>query len=147
MFADHLAATLIAHIDRNYGPGSQRAALDSGDRLPGSALRRIQDTIETRLAEPLRVRDLADIAGLSEFHFLRVFKRLTGMSPHQYITERRMNRARTLLSTTDVPVAEVAWRVGLSNTSHFNAQFRKHTGLTPGVWREQGAAATKLETA
>jgi AraC family transcriptional regulator len=147
VFADNLAATLIAHVDRNYGPGSDRAESGSSDGLPASVLRQIQDTVESRLSEPLRVRDLADVARLSEFHFLRAFKRSTGLSPHQYITERRINRARTLLSTTDIPVAEIAWRVGLSNPSHFNAQFRKHTGVTPGAWREQGASATRLETA
>jgi AraC family transcriptional regulator len=146
VFADNLAATLIAHVDRNYGPSSDRAVADSGDRLPASVLREIHDTVESRLSEPLRVRELADVARLSEFHFLRAFKRSTGMSPHQYITERRISRARTLLSTTDVPVAEIAWRVGLINTSHFNAQFRKYTGMTPGAWRDQGASATRLVT-
>jgi AraC-like DNA-binding protein len=147
VFAENLAATVVAHVDRNYGISSDRAALRSGDRLAASVLRQIFDTVESRLSEPIRVLELAELARLSEFHFLRAFKRSTGMSPHQYITERRMSRARTLLSTTDASVAEIAWRVGLPNTSHFNAQFRKHTGMTPGVWREQGASATRFETA
>jgi AraC family transcriptional regulator len=141
VFVENLAATLIAHVDRNYGTGSDRADTGTG-RLPASVLRQIQDTVESRLSEPLRVRDLAGVARLSEFHFLRAFKRSMGISPHQYITERRIHRARALLSTTDVPVAEIAWRVGLVNTSHFNAQFRKHTGVTPGAWREQRTSAS-----
>jgi AraC family transcriptional regulator len=147
VFADNLAATVIAHVDRNYGASSERAVDDSGDRLPASVLRQIHDAIESRLSEPLRVRDLADLARVSEFHFLRAFKRSTGMPPHQYVTGRRIDRAKTLLSTTDLSVAEIAWRVGFSNTSHFNAQFRKHTGATPGAWRDQGAAASSFKTA
>jgi AraC family transcriptional regulator len=147
VFAGNLAATVIAHVDRNYGAGSERAVANSADRLPASVLRQIHDAIESRLSEQLRVRDLAGLACLSEFHFLRAFKRSTGMPPHQYVTARRIERAKTLLSTTDLSVAEIAWRVGFSNTSHFNAQFRKHTGATPGAWRDRGATASSFKTA
>ncbi|HYO81437.1 MAG TPA: AraC family transcriptional regulator, partial [Bryobacteraceae bacterium] len=143
VFAESAGATLIAHIDRNYGMSSDRALRSSGERLPASVLRQIRDLVEARLPEPIKVRDLADVAHFSEFHFLRAFKRSTGLSPHQYVTSRRMERAKILLTTTGTPVADIAWRVGFSNTSHFNAQFRKHTGLTPGGWREHG---TQLRT-
>ena len=140
VFAQSVGAALIAHIDRRYGAESGHADSIPGERLSPGVLRRVRDLIENRLAEPLRLQELAQTANVSEFHFIRAFKRSTGRSPHQYITARRMERAQFLLTTTDLPVAEVAWQVGFSNTSHFTAQFRKHTGMTPALWRESHMA-------
>ena len=144
VFAQSVGATLIAHIERRYGKQSSRAGIGSGDRLSAGTLRSIRDMIEDRLGEPLRLRELAGAANMSAFHFLRAFKRLTGLAPHQYITSRRMLRAQLLLSTSDLPVAEVAFRVGFSNTSHFTAQFRKHSGATPANWRDNSKPGTHL---
>lgn len=135
VFAESLGSMLIAHIDRHYGPESNLPNSAAGERLSPGVLRRIRDVIERRIADPLKISELAATAHLSPFHFTRAFKGSTGMSPHQYITARRMERAKVWLRTTHLPVGDVAWRVGFSNTSHFNAQFRRHTGVTPGVFR------------
>jgi AraC family transcriptional regulator len=135
LFAESLGTMLMAHIDRRYGPESEGARPAGGERIAAAVLRRIRDEIEARLAEPLRLKELADSAHLSEFHFLRAFKRAVGLSPHQYITTRRMERAKALLTTTELPISEIAWQVGFSNTSHFTSYFRKHTGVTPGSFR------------
>ena len=147
VFAQSIGTALIAHIDRRYGAESGHADTAPGERLSPGVLRRVRDLIENRLAEPLRLQELAQTANASEFHFIRAFKRLTGRSPHKYITARRMERAQFLLTTTDLPIAEIAWQVGFSNTSHFTAQFRKQTGTTPAVWRESskpGSSPTRL---
>jgi AraC family transcriptional regulator len=135
LFAESLGTMLMAHIDRKYGPESDDTQRLGGERIAPAVLRRIRDEIEGRLAEPLRLKELAESAHLSEFHFLRAFKRAVGLSPHQYVTTRRMERAKSLLRTTGLPISEVAWQVGFSNTSHFTSHFRKHTGVTPGSFR------------
>jgi AraC family transcriptional regulator len=137
LFAESLGTMLMAHIDRRYGPESDETRPGSGERIAPVVLRRIRDEIEGRLSEPLRLKELAESAHLSEFHFLRAFKRAVGLSPHQYVTTRRMERAKALLTTTHLPISEIAWQVGFSNTSHFTTHFRKHTGVTPGSFRAQ----------
>jgi AraC family transcriptional regulator len=144
VFAQSVGATLIAHIERRYGSEGWQSTAGAGDRLSSGVLGRIRDMIEERLAEPMRLKELADAANMSEFHFLRAFKRLTGLAPHQYITSRRMERAQLLLNTSELPIAEVAWLVGFSNTSHFTVQFRKHSGTTPANWRDNSKRGTLL---
>ena len=72
---------------------------------------------------------------MSQFHFARTFKAATGNSPHRYLTQRRIERAKVLLGVTKLSVAEVAYSVGFTNQSHFAAQFYKITGTTPKTYR------------
>jgi AraC family transcriptional regulator len=72
---------------------------------------------------------------LSPFHFARAFKASTGLAPHQFVTARRMERAKTLLLESRASVVEVAHAVGLSNVSHFRRMFRAHLGMLPGELR------------
>ena len=95
----------------------------------------MKDFIEARLAEDVTIADMAGVIHMSQFQFARAFKAATGQPPYRYITHRRMERAKVLLSVTRLPVAEVAERVGFSNKGHFIAQFRKATGTTPRVYR------------
>jgi AraC family transcriptional regulator len=74
---------------------------------------------------------LANVAGLSAFHFSRAFKESFGLPPHRYLTSRRMDRAKELLSQADISVTEIGLELGFSNTSSFSAAFHKHTGTTP----------------
>ncbi len=99
-------------------------------------LNQVKDFIEEQLAEDLTIADLAAVVHMSPFHFARTFKTATGLPPHRYLTQRRMERAKFLLSVTRLTVAEVAYRVGFENKSHFSAQFRKATGTTPKAYRD-----------
>jgi AraC family transcriptional regulator len=74
---------------------------------------------------------------MSQFHFARAFKATVGQTPHRYITQRRIERAKVLLSVTQLPVLEVAAQTGFSNTGYFSAQFRKHTSATPKQFRDR----------
>lgn len=100
-------------------------------------LKQVQDYIEEHLAEEIVIEDMAALIPMSQFHFARAFKAATGESPHKYLTQRRIERAKVLLSVTKLPVVEVAYRVGFSNQSHFTAHFRKVTGVTPKDYRSQ----------
>src|SRR3712207_8402351 len=74
---------------------------------------------------------------LSPFHFARLFKKLTGATPHAYLAALRAARARALLAETDLPVTEVGARVGYMSSSHFARAFRQATGLSPRAYRQE----------
>ena len=90
----------------------------------------------------LRLAEIAAAAYLSAFHFARLFKKITGTTPHAHLAALRVERARRLLAETDLPVGEVGARVGYESQSHFTKIFREATGLTPRAFR---AAALELD--
>jgi AraC family transcriptional regulator len=81
--------------------------------------------------------ELAAEAGVSPFHFAREFKRATGLAPHQYLIEVRIERAKSLLAGNEMPLAQVSLSAGFSSQSHFTRLFRRHTGTTPKSYRER----------
>jgi len=130
---------LTIHLLRHYcESGTQQQKLGtSGGSLDAVKLKQIQDYIEECLAEDIAIEDMAALVPMSQFHFARAFKVATGETPHKYLTQRRMERAKVLLTVTKLAIAEVAYRVGFSNQSHFSAHFRKATGTTPKDYRLQ----------
>lgn len=133
LFVESLRNVLLIHLLRHY---SQAAATKTAEtRLSLPQLHQVKTYIEDHLAEPLSIADLAAIVPMSEFHFARSFKAATGESPHRYLTQRRIERAKVFLSVTQLSVAEICDRVGFSNQSHFTTQFRKLTGTTPRGYR------------
>lgn len=94
-------------------------------------------TIEYGLLESVGNFEFAMPKHASQFHFARAFKAATGETPHKYLIQRRMERAKVLLTVTQLAIAEVAYRVGFSNQSHFTTHFRKATGVTPKDYRLQ----------
>jgi len=98
-------------------------------------LKRVLGCIEARLAEPVQVSELASEVHMSAFHFTRMFKLATGHAPHKYLTLRRMERARELLATSDMPIAAIAAAVGYQTQAHFTGVFARHSGTTPKVYR------------
>lgn len=100
-------------------------------------LRRVLDHIEARLAEPLRLADLAGVAGLSRFHFSRAFQNAMGEPPLTYVARRRLEVAKRLLRGADIALSEVAQRAGYTSPSHFAVSFRRHMGQTPSAFRRQ----------
>lgn len=103
--------------------------------LSKSQLRRVNEHIDDRLCDDLRLGDLAALIGMSEFHFSRQFKRTTGLAPHQYLVRRRVERAKRLLRETDMPVAEVALNSGFAHQSHLSNWFRRAVRTSPARYR------------
>ena len=119
------------------------AELQPAPRCAGirpDVLARVLQVIDQRFNEPLRVEDLGRHAALSPFHFARMFKVSVGQAPHAYLTAKRMQHARELLSTTTMPIAEVATRVGFRTQAHFSGVFRRQVGMTPGHYRREHRA-------
>lgn len=135
--ASTLAHRLVSHLADHYcrplprRPGSRPRP----GRLERRLLDRVARFVEDHLSEPLLLDDLAREARLSPYHFARSFKASTGMAPHEFVTMRRMERAKALLLTTRHSVPEVAYSVGHANLSHFRRLFRRHTGLRPSDLR------------
>jgi AraC-like DNA-binding protein len=98
-------------------------------------LLRAKDLVDARYREPLDVPTLARAAHLSPAHFSREFRRVFGETPHQYLLTRRLERAAALLRSTDHPVADICFEVGLSSVGSFTTSFRRVYGVTPSAYR------------
>jgi AraC family transcriptional regulator len=121
----------------------QRANWSESSGLAQAArLRRVRSFIEEHMHEPLEVADLATIAGLSRFHFIRLFRLNTGESPRKYLLRARINRAKQLLMTSEASIGDVALQVGFYDNSHFANSFRRFFGISPSEFlRQQGKTA------
>lgn len=126
-----LAAHLLGHytIDR-WRPPEKSPSLDP------RRLQRVLDYIEASLKADIRLDDLAAQACLSPFHFSRLFREATGLSPHRYVIDRRIQAARQELARNNLSLVEIALEFGFGSQANFTRVFRKATSLTPGQYRE-----------
>ena len=136
LFVRGIALAVAVHLARTYTTLTGNARGESSS-LPGFKLRRITDWMSDNLAEEFSLPRLAEQAGISEFHFNRLFKRAVGLPPSQFQIKLRMDRARQLLRETKKSVITIANDVGYSNPSHFAQLFRKEAGLSPTHDRRQ----------
>jgi AraC family transcriptional regulator len=98
-------------------------------------LKRVQEYVDTHIDEALHLPDLAAAAGLSRMHFAAQFRAATGYRPHEYLLHQRIERAKAMLSSLEMPLVEVALSVGFRAQAHFSTVFKRFTGETPGRWR------------
>ncbi|MBA1275418.1 helix-turn-helix domain-containing protein [Stutzerimonas azotifigens] len=138
LFVHSLAQALTVHLIRTYR--DPHATTRRSNALQAYKLRRVIDMMNARLAEDFSLAQLAEAAQLSEYHFSRLFKRATGVSPSQYFIRLRMARARQLLLDTDQSVIDIGMEVGYSSPSHFSQVFRREVGVTPSAYRSPGRA-------
>ena len=103
-------------------------------------LLRARDLADSHYDEPLDLRALAREAHVSPRHFSRTFRRVFGETPHQYLLTRRLERARHLLRTTGMSVAEICLEVGFTSVGSFTTTFRRHVGVSPTTFRNAYAA-------
>jgi AraC family transcriptional regulator len=107
-----------------------------GPRLTAWQRRRVLEHIESNLATPLRNRDLAALAGFSEFHFSVAFRNSLGVPPHEFLIRRRIERAQELMLSSNMPLCEIAADCGFADQAHLSRLFRKVVGETPAAWRK-----------
>ena len=138
LFVDALSRALTVHLLREHstlGGRARRAAYsepgEPGGGLAGPALKRATDYVGDNIAGDLTLAGIARAANTSPFHFSRLFKRSTGLSPHQYVIRQRVERARELLINTDLPLHEVAETAGFAHQSHMGHHLKRLLGVSP----------------
>lgn len=131
LYADSVANLLAVQLLREYSSERMPPEKRYVNGLSNRKLALVLDLIESDLAEDLSLKILASVAGLSEYHFLRMFKQSTGYTPHQYVINQRIERATELLEKTDMSVTEISYLLGFSTPAHFTHLFRRKTGFSP----------------
>lgn len=131
-----LGYALLGVGDEYWARSSRVRATHASTRA--EILRRVatgRDFIESHLADSLALRDISRAAAMSMFHFHRCFRQVFGETPHQYATRRRLELARRLLASSDMPIADVAVRTGFGSPTAFSTVFRRHVACRPTAFR------------
>lgn len=136
VYGDGLAVALAARLLGRYSAHVSTSP-NCNALMSGYTLRRVTDYIEDNLTKDLTLAEIADVAHMSPHYFSRAFRNSTGTPPHRYVIDRRIERAKTLLSEKYLPLVEVGLSVGFQNQSHFTTLFHKRTGVTPKVYRSR----------
>ena len=134
-YADSMATALSAHLLRHYSTRNHHFQ-DYEDGLSKQKLRQAIEYIQTHLDENLSLNDIANELGISQYYFCHLFKRSTGMSPHQFLIRQRVERAKRLLKQPERTVTSIALDCGFANQSHLAKYFRLCTGLNPSQFRK-----------
>ena len=134
LYVDTLTCDLAIHLLRGYTTASNAPAWPKA-KLSPHKLRRAIQYIDENLRNQLTLSSIANAVTLSPGHFAHAFRQATGVAPHRYVLERRVERAKELLRESDMPITEIADRIGCSSHSHFSVLFHRVTGLTPRQFR------------
>jgi AraC family transcriptional regulator len=135
LFAEHITLAVGVHAARTYGD-MRPARIVNGGLAPWQE-RRAKEIVDANLDGAVPLKMLADECGLSVGHFARAFRQSTGMTPHQWLTQRRIETAKSLLRDRRYSVSEVALACGFSDQSHFTRVYTRAMGTSPGAWRRQ----------
>ncbi|RYG62984.1 AraC family transcriptional regulator [bacterium] len=135
VFSESLVTAITSRVLQGFSVQNLVAPLEN--KLAPRAWRAVRDYIEDELDSDLSLNEMAEIAGLSPYHFARCFKETAGKTPHQYVISRRVERARQLLATSRLSLAQIALQCGFSDQSHLSRQFKRSLGVTPATLQSQ----------
>ena len=134
LYAEALGLVMAHELLRlNNGTAPVKQNIRGG--LAGWQEKKVAHYIEEHLAEDITLPTMAEVAGLSPYHFARTFKQSFGLPPHRYLTDRRIEKAKSLLTKPSMSVTQIGLNLGFSEISSFTTAFRKHTGLSPTEYR------------
>ena len=138
LYADHVARLFALYLLREHSTGQANARLPAlgAAALPSVRMQHVRDLIDADLDGDLGLSRLAAEASIGEHAFSVAFARAFGVTPHRYVMERRIERAKQLLRSTDLPVVEIASQTGFASQSHLATVFKRAVGVTPGGYRE-----------
>jgi len=132
LYGESLATALAAHLVAR-GAGAGRRPHAGG--LAPAVLRRVTEYLDAHVPDPVRLTDVAAVAGLNAAHLCRAFKQSAGRTLFAYLGERRVAWAADLLVRSALPLSEVALAAGFASQAHLTDRFRRATGTTPGAYR------------
>jgi AraC family transcriptional regulator len=142
LFLDHVALALTAHMAHVYGGiNNARQTVRSG--LAPHQERRAKEHMVACLNGNISLADLAEECGLSARHFSRAFRQSTGLSPHRWMSQHRIERARELLTQARLSLTEISLICGFADQSHFTRVFTAFVGTSPGAWRRKVRSSAK----
>ncbi len=130
LYVESLTQALVIHLLRHYSTVTQIIKLENKS-LTRTQLQQAIDYIHAHLDRDLSLFQIAKVINISPTYFASLFKRAMGTSPHQYVIQQRVERAKLMLSKTDLAIADIALQVGFSSQSHLTQQFKRLTGVTP----------------
>jgi AraC family transcriptional regulator len=136
MFTRSVATLTATHLVRSYSSKPNALPVYRGGLGP-SRERRVRQYIEEHLDRPLSLEELAKVAEISPNYFISLFQQSTGMTPHKYVVQQRVEHAKELLVRSKLPLLEIAYRCGFPDQSQFTTTFRRYIGVTPGQYRRQ----------
>jgi len=137
LFGESLGAALSAHLMHHYSDRRSSNAQELNRGLPNKTLMTAIEYIQAHASENIGLESVADAVHVSPFHFCRLFKQSTGLTPYKYVIHFRIEEAKKLLRADNLSIAEIAQQVGFQHQSHFSEAFRKITGATPSQWRRE----------
>lgn len=133
LYADSVADTLALHLISTHAVDARPIGFQGG--LSGRLLRRSLERLEASIVGGVSLQELADEAQLSRTYFADAFRRATGLAPHRYLTQRRLERACELLRDSLLPISEIALQCGFSSQAHLSTSFRAAYGTSPRRFR------------
>lgn len=142
MFVEHLTLAVLSHVTQSYGGVTPRENPVRSGLAPWQE-RRAKELMRAHLASSLTMTEVSRECRLSPSYFAAAFRRSTGRSPQRFLSELRVSEAKSLMMTTDQPLAEVALLCGFSDQSYFNRVFSRLVGNSPGSWRRLHALGAK----
>lgn len=134
LYIESLANILAVHLLRQYAASKPRLTIYEGG-LPERQLLQVLEYINEHLNQDIKLADLAQLLGMSQFHFSHLFKQSLGTAPYQYLLQQRIERAKQLLKQTDRAIMDIAFECGFNSHSHLSKQFRQFTAMTPTAYR------------
>ena len=141
IYLESLATALAVHLLNHHSTGAREAGATTGG-LPGHTLKQILAHIEDNLAQDLSLKEIAGVAGLSVSHCKTAFRRSVGQPIHQYVIQRRVERARALLGEGAMSISQVALETGFAHQSHLAYHMRRVLGVSPAnLLRSAGTAS------
>ncbi len=135
-FFDHIALAIYSHLASAYGQPGERTTTPAGGLAP-SLERKAKALLTTDLTREPSIPEVSLACGLPTGRFVRAFRQTTGMPPHRWLRQFRVERAKELLFGTRLSLAQIAYDCGFSDQSHFTRVFTAAIGITPGAWRRQ----------
>ena len=135
LYMDSLAVSLASRLIRCHSSLATEPAIQHGG-LPAWRLREVLSYIEENLSEDISLQDVASVAGLSVPHFNRIFRESEGLPVHQYLIQRRIEHAKTLLIEGELPISQIALDSGFAHQSHLAYHMRRVIGVSPRAFRE-----------